>query len=621
MIVPMTKATVLVLDSHKDRELARLKRLGLLHPDIEQRTSEDADLLVADREALSRALTELPTETEMKQGPVPGISDDIVAQGRARAAEISAVAERKRTTTEALERRRRELARIAPWGSFEPDDIATLRDHGVDIHLYVMSPKEFRADAPAGAIVLERAGKAVRFALIWLNGSHSSGRTAEEFAARSDLQEFVLPQASAVQIQSKIAEEEAALVEIAELFGEYSAHRDLLAAACDIAEGRIEHERVRLGMDTAEKVAFISGYVPVDSQDTLRIAGSNNGWGLLFREPSAEDPVPTKITNPRWIRTIKPVFDMLGVIPGYRERDISMWFLLFFTVFVGMIIGDAGYGALLFVAAISGVISSKRKIGRASEAVVLLMILSLSTLAWGAITGNWFGFEPIGEMRPFSFVVIPALDSFDPRSVQAVQSFCFMLAAVHLSIAHIWNFIREITERPAIKAFAQLGWLSAVLGLYFLVVSLFVGQAMPQYALYMITGGIVGIFLFSGQSPDHSFFGGIGRGLSNAFTIVFDGIGAFSDIISYIRLFAVGLASVAIAQAFNEMAGSMATSPVGIVLAAVVLFLGHSLNLVMGGLAVVVHGVRLNLLEFSGHVGMEWTGLEYRPFAENKENT
>lgn len=621
MIVPMKKATVLVLDSHRDRELARLKRLGLLHPDIEHRTSENADVLLADRDALSRALAELPIATDVKQSPVPGISQDIVAEGHARAAEISAVAERKRTAMETLERWRRELARIEPWGSFDPVDIATLGDQGVDIHLYVMSRKEFRAEAPADAIVLERTGKAVRFALIWLNGGHSSGRSAEEFTARGDLQEFMPPQESAVRIRSEIAEEEAKLAHIAELFGEYSAHRNLLMAAGDIAERRIEHERVRLGMDTAEKVAFISGYVPADSQDTLRIAASNNGWGLLFREPSADDPVPTKIINPRWIRTIRPVFDMLGVIPGYRERDISMWFLLFFTVFVGMIIGDAGYGALLFVAAIFGTISSKRKSGRVSEAAVLLMILSLSTLGWGAITGNWFGYEPIGELRPFSFVVIPALDSFDPRSVQAVQSFCFMLAAVHLSIAHIWNFIREIKERPAIKAFAQIGWLSAVLGLYFLVVSLFVGQAMPQYALYMIIGGITGIFLFSGQSPDHGFFGGIGRGLSNAFTIVFDGIGAFSDIISYIRLFAVGLASVAIAQAFNEMAGSMATSPVGIVLAAVVLFLGHSLNLVMGGLAVVVHGVRLNLLEFSGHVGMEWTGVEYRPFAENEQNT
>ena len=621
MIVPMTKATVLVLDSRKDRELARLKRLGLLHPDIERRTSEDADNLLAGRDALSRALSELPIETEMPQTPVPGISNDIVSQGAGRAAEVSALVERKRTASESLEKWRRELIRIEPWGNFEPTDIAFLAEHGADIHLYAMSRKEFRADAPAGAIVLERTGKAVRFSLIWFNGTHPSGQNPEEFAARTNLQEFAVPQASASQIRSKIAEEEAELVQIAQSLAGYAVHRNLLSAAGDILDQRIEHEYVRLGMDSAEKIAFISGYIPADSQDTLRTAASNNGWGLLFREPSADDPVPTKITNPRWIRTIRPVFDMLGIIPGYRERDISMWFLLFFTVFVGMIVGDAGYGALLLVTAIFAMISGKRKTGRVSEAVVLMTVLSLSTLGWGAITGNWFGFQPIGEMRPFSYLVIPVMNSFDPRSVEAVQSVCFILAVVHLSIARIWNFLREIKQRPAVKAFAQLGWLSTVLGLYFLVVSLFVGQAMPQYALYMTAGGLGAVLLFSGQSADRGFFGGIGRGLSNGFTIIFDGIGAFSDIISYIRLFAVGLASVAIAQAFNEMAGGVATSPVGIAFAVLILLFGHSLNLVMGGLAVVVHGVRLNLLEFSGHVGMEWTGVEYRPFAENEEYT
>lgn len=621
MIVPMKKVTILVLDSRKNRELARLKRLGLLHPDIERRTSEDTDTLMAERDALSRALGELPIETEIQQSPVPGVSDDIVAEGLARAAEISAVAERRRTASESIEKWRRELVRIEPWGDFDPADIDNLAQHGVEIHLYGMSRKEFRTNAPEGALVLDRTGKAVQFSLIWLNGSHSTGHTPDELAARGDLQEFVAPEESAARTRSKIAEEEAELVRIAESLEAYAAGKNLLSAAGEIVGRRLEHEFVRLGMDTVDTIAFISGYVPADSEDTVRTAASNNGWGLLFREPSADDPVPTKITNPRWIRTIKPVFDMLGVIPGYRERDISMWFLLFFTVFVGMIIGDAGYGALLLVAAIVAIIAGKRKTGQVSEAVVLLTVVSLSTLGWGTITGNWFGFEPIGEMRPFSYAVISRLDSFDPRSVLVVQSFCFILAALHISIAHLWNFLREIKQRPAIKAFAQIGWLSAVLGLYFLVVSLFVGQAMPRYALYLIIGGIGAVFLFSGQSPDLGFFGGIGRGLSNTFTIVFDGIGVFSDIISYIRLFAVGLASVAIAQAFNEMAGSVASSPVGMVLAVVILLFGHSLNLVMGGLAVVVHGVRLNLLEFSGHAGMEWTGVEYRPFAANEENT
>jgi V/A-type H+/Na+-transporting ATPase subunit I len=621
MIVPMKRATVLVLDSRRDRELSRLKRLGLLHPDIERRTSKDSDALTADRDAILRAAAELPTEIEVEQEPLPSVADDIVAQGIEMAARISAIAESRRSAAETIDRWRRELTRIEAWGAFNPADIEALREQGIDIHLYAMSAKEYRADPPSGAVVLARSGKAMQFSLTWFNGSNECGQSPEEFSARTDVHEFALPELSAEQIGVTIDDARTALAAHEQSLADHVAHKSLLQSAATIVEHRAEHEYVRLGMDEAENIAYITGFVPSDSEDTLRTAASNNGWGLLFQDPDPEDAVPTKIANPRWVRTIRPIFNMLGVIPGYRERDISMWFLLFFTVFVGMIIGDAGYGALLFLGAIYAIISGKRKTGRVSEGVVLLTVLSLGTLGWGAITGNWFGYEKIGQLSPFSYVVIPSLNSFDPRSAQAVQSVCFILAAVHLSIAHIWNFIREIGERPAIKAFAQLGWLSAVLGLYFLVVSLFIGEPMPQYALYMIVGGIGVVFLFSGQSPEKGFFGGIGRGLSNSFTIIFDGIGAFSDIISYIRLFAVGLASVAIAQAFNEMASSVATSPVGMVLAAVILLFGHTLNLVMGGLAVVVHGVRLNLLEFSGHLGMEWTGVEYRPFAENEENT
>jgi V/A-type H+-transporting ATPase subunit I len=87
---------------------------------------------------------------------------------------------------------------------------------------------------------------------------------------------------------------------------------------------------------------------------------------------------------------------------------------------------------------------------------------------------------------------------------------------------------------------------------------------------------------------------------------------------SYIRLFAVGMASLAIAQSFNDMAGSMLKGwalPAGIL----ILVIGHGLNIVMGALSVIVHGVRLNLLEFSGQLGMEWAGIPYEPFRKNVE--
>ena len=117
------------------------------------------------------------------------------------------------------------------------------------------------------------------------------------------------------------------------------------------------------------------------------------------------------------------------------------------------------------------------------------------------------------------------------------------------------------------------------------------------------------------MEPGKSFGQGLKAGLGNAFTVFLDTISCFGNVMSYIRLFAVGMASLAIAQSFNGIAENF-KGP-WFILAIVVLLIGHGLNLIMGLLSVVVHGVRLNVLEFSGQAGLEWTGIAYEPFKKN----
>ena len=130
-----------------------------------------------------------------------------------------------------------------------------------------------------------------------------------------------------------------------------------------------------------------------------------------------------------------------------------------------------------------------------------------------------------------------------------------------------------------------------------------------------VAAGFVLICLFGKQEPGVPFVKGMVKSLSDAFTVFLNTISCFGNVMSYIRLFAVGMASLAIADSFNSMAGGLLSGfalPAGIL----VLVLGHGLNLIMGLLSVVVHGVRLNLLEFSNQLGMEWNGYSYDPFRE-----
>jgi V/A-type H+-transporting ATPase subunit I len=246
-----------------------------------------------------------------------------------------------------------------------------------------------------------------------------------------------------------------------------------------------------------------------------------------------------------------------------------------------------------------------------------MMLMSVGTVVWGALTGTWFGSATLASLPWLSWMTIPAISSFDPRSSETIKYICFITGTIHISIAHLWNFIRQARQKPFIRALAQWGWLFLVLGLYYLVLSLVLSRErfpLPASAAWLIGTGLVMIIVFSRQ--EGRFFHGIAMGAANLLSTFLSGISAFSDIISYIRLFAVGLATVEIAKSFNAMAAGMAHDALGILLASVVLLLGHSLNLAMGALSVIVHGVRLNMLEFSGHLGMEWTGRPYKPFKE-----
>jgi len=151
------------------------------------------------------------------------------------------------------------------------------------------------------------------------------------------------------------------------------------------------------------------------------------------------------------------------------------------------------------------------------------------------------------------------------------------------------------------------------------------GIPMPPFALYLIIFGVALNLIFAEQKGGN-FFVNLGKGFGNFFSLFLKAVGCFADIISYIRLFAVGLAGAMIAQIFNDMAigdgfGSFGLAFIlKVVSMVLILAVGHGLNLVLTALSVIVHGVRLNLLEYAGnHLEMEWSGYSYNPFSSKRK--
>jgi len=306
--------------------------------------------------------------------------------------------------------------------------------------------------------------------------------------------------------------------------------------------------------------------------------------------------VPTLVRSPGWVKPIQVVFDAIGILPGYREIDISACFLLFLSLFFAMLVGDAGYG-LLFLGLTWW---ARRKAPKApASPFALLYIMGSATVVWGLITGTFFGLgQTPAWLAPFKIGWL--------GQEANVMRLCFLIGAVHLTVAHLWNAARS---PKSLSALAQLGWVGTTWTMFFTARMMVLGETFPPFMMPVFWGSVALIVLFMtpvGQLKSEWF---------NHVMLPLSLVSNFVDVVSYLRLFAVGVAGFAVANSFNEMAlGGVQGLGSGLV-AAFILFFGHALNILLSAMGVLVHGVRLNTLEFSSHLGVQWSGMAYRPFA------
>lgn len=605
MIEKMKKVTIITLSERREKTVSQLRDLGVLHivdlvtrndesENTEKRLERLNSVQAAIRERLSKK--EIVEFKELSHDEVLRLSDAL----------YEALAEKK-SLVDLLARLYQERERTGIFGSFNPDDLKELEKDGICLNFYQISDKDKKklASTDKDFITLSEGRSCIVASVNCI--------LTREMGA----QPVGLPERRLEDVESEILLSEMRVKEIDKTVLDAKAYLKAFSVSAGKLEDEVMFLRAKGSFKEEDSIIHLQGYVPEKWEDRVRKAAHENSWALLLEDPGEEDAPPTLLKYKGFVRIIKPVFDILGTVPGYRERDISSYFLVFFSIFFAMIIGDAGYGLIFLLAGVLMNIKARK----ASDLNILIYVLGFFTLVWGALTGTWFGSEYILMNVPFlQKLVIPSLTNYpaimgvDPDYAQSMMmKFCFILGVIQLSLACVLNITEKIKNRD-LSFVADLGWLINVLVLYLLVLFLAVGETVDMKIVASgVATGFLLVCVFSGQGPGIPFLKGLVSGLGGFFTTFLDTVSCFSNIMSYIRLFAVGMASLAIAQSFNGMAEGMLSGfalPAGIL----VILLGHTLNLVMGLLSVVVHGVRLNLLEFSGQLGMEWSGYNYEPF-------
>jgi len=612
MIEPMKKVSVIVQTHDKSDMLRALRKAGLLHVvDNPVDRTETADKLQKQGESLEKICSVLE-ELSDKKHPVKqkNMDDESFQQFEQK---LSSCLEEQKELTEQEAKDTMEVERICSWGDFDPSEIAQLQA-SVDLSFYSLSKKELALLKDVSYIELAPVGNMQAIAVV--NGKDRNIGCGTRFE---------LPQKSLSFLRNEIERIAQRKERIQEQLVASLPYLDCLRKHIQRNVQDKRFETISSQMYGDEELSWLVGYLPsVKEKDFARLAKSN-GWGYMMDDPTMEDNPPTLLRYRKGLGIIQPLYDLLGTLPGYREYDVSLWFLLFFTLFFAMIIGDAGYGLLFVLLAV--ILHVKQR--KANTLVCLVYVLGFATVVWGSLTGTWFGSEKLLIAVPFlQRLVIPTIANYpelfgvDAQTAQnSLMKFCFMLGTIQLSLACVLNVIHKIPKKN-LSAFADIGWLMNIISLYFVILLLVIGEKINVTLAFSVVGiGFGLVIVFGCQAPGQSFWKGMKSGLGGLFTTFLNTISCFSNTMSYIRLFAVGMATLAIAQSFNSMGTDLFGTPVGVVIGIVVLLIGHGLNLVMGMLSVIVHGVRLNLLEFSGQLGMEWSGIKYEPFKEMvKEN-
>ena len=656
MILPMKKLTLLVLDSQKKAALKTLRNFGAVHIEKEAASSDTLTELQNTYARLQQAEA-LITESQPKKAektktePLTLNRNDLLQA----VDDILELKDQESNTRAAINKLTGDIEAYGSWGDFDPEDIRSFEENSIYLTIGELPEKSYAA-LPETIRTVRLAGgkKTVRFAIV-------SETVDVPTDLPPDFNPLILPD---MRLSAMHTEREQLQKQLPSFKAKIGARTELLAplkAEAKKLAKEIEFETVHAGMEvipleedtaaasgtdssvtlaasgsaatavvgsgnaangttgTASKepirLARLSGYILAEKQADFAGLAKANGWAFIADDPAEEDAVPTAMRHNRFVQLLTPLTDFLGTVPGYREPDISLWFLLFFGIFFAMIFGDAGYGGILVILSLIGIVKAKAKEQPAPLAMQMFLYLGVLTVIWGTATCNWFGISVNYIPAWLKNLSVPAISNATEESIRNanLMQFCFTLGLIQLTIGHIISIVRNIRS-PQILG--HVGSIAMLCGMYVVVLSLVVSAEryqINQPVMIAVGGGFALNFIFSNYQT------GIGQSivdsLKNIITMFLGVVNVFADIMSYIRLWAVGLAGSAISATVNQMAGPALGSFL-IFLGVLLLFFGHGLNYIMNVLSVIVHGVRLNTLEFSNHVGLTWAGFKYEPFAE-----
>jgi V/A-type H+-transporting ATPase subunit I len=599
MIIPMKKYSFLIHHAEFQPFLEDLQDLGVLDVvEKEAESDKETSSLLQRSDQLNKVIGILKPRIDNSTARPTSLSpDEILNKVTKMQAESDASSQR----ITMLDKSYRSLL---PWGDFSKDVLRKLADEGFYIRFFVAQEKKFKASwkSDFNLEVINNSEGRVYFVIIQ-RGDETIEIDAEEVKAPEHSASEVLKEKRAIensleQIEAYFTNNAAAFVPV-------------LEKEKASVDNQVSFDNVISNTESEadNKVMVLEGWVPKQKVPELEDFLEKKNVFYLSSNPTPGDNVPVKLKNGKFSRLFEPIGNLYS-LPTYGELDITPFFAPFYMLFFGFCLGDAGYGLLIMIGTLISLAFASKK---AKPLLILGFLLGLSTTIMGIIGGTFFGVfladQPWTWLKSYQEHFVLNNDQmmlFALGLGYAQVLFGMFLKAANQIIQFGWKF-----------AVSQFGWILIVM----FTIPFFVMTKMdlipPEIGtkVWIITGvlGAIPAFLFN--SPGKNIFLNIGTGAWQTYGMA---SGLLGDVLSYIRLFALGISSAILGNVFNTLA--MDLSPDTIVVRQIVMILilafGHSLNFFMAVLGSFVHPLRLTFVEFYKNAGFAGGGNQYKPFSK-----
>lgn len=603
MIVPMMKYSFLVYHADYKAFLKELKQMGVLHVQVKKQeaTPEMQDLLRAYNDLLKtiRSLS-VRGKDKVVSGEGPRLADGAAVWQRIR--EIEAELEQKQQQIGSLEK---EAQLLVPWGDFSPERLEDLKQSGLYFRFLVCRDKYFDP-AWEQEHYLQKVSAEGGFTCFVLL-QREAGASLPEWEG---VDETLLPARSLSDLRKEQKALEAEVSRLNEELDSLATHQlgQLEAYAADLKseldEANVLHQTQS---EVEDHVRLIEGWVPQPKMAGLNAELDRRSILYVASRPTDDDKVPVQLKNNRFARVFESIGDLYE-LPNHKELDLVPFFAPFYMLFFGFSLGDAGYGLIILLAAIF----MKYKVPKMRSILTLAQWLGLVTVVFGALTGTFFGIDLIEAD-------IAWLDKWKAYMIDTDKLFnlALILGVIHILFGMVLKVVNVSITKGFAYSYATIGWLLLIVGSGLAYGLRELGAVSESVGTYVQNGILIasGSLILLFNDPRRSIVMNFLTGLWDVYGMV---TGLVGDLLSYIRLFALGVSSAILGFVFNELAMSMRPDNVifGPLVMIIILLVGHGMTLFMAGLGAFVHPIRLTFVEFYKNAGFTGGGKRYTPFAE-----